>query len=366
MYLDTLSIAHYKNISEEELNFSPSLNCFVGANGSGKTNVLDAIHYLSLTKSALRTSDTGCIEHGEQFFILKGKYSSHSDEKSHTISATFQRGKGKKFMHSTKEYERLGDHIGRFPLVIVTPADVELISDGAEYRRRFINTLFSQIDAEYLSLMVKYNGVLAQRNSLLKNHFGQDEVLEIVSLQLSDIGSKIHRKRSAFIEALSPIVREFYLAISGGREEITINYRSKLNEGAMEALLLQSVERDKVLGYTSVGIHRDDITLLMDGHAIRSVGSQGQQKSLLLAIKLAEAKLIAQYSEKRAILLLDDVFDKLDMQRVENLVELVAGENFGQIFISDANKVRLEGIVERFDKNYKMYEVNSGKITQLK
>lgn len=362
MYLESLSITQYKNIDFEELNFSSSLNCFVGVNGSGKTNILDAIHYLSLTKAAAALPDKRCVKHDKEFFLLKGKYCSMDESLQYNISASYQRNRRKKFMHSGKEYERLSEHIGRFPLVMVSPQDVALISEAAQHRRNFMNTLFSQVDSSYLQQMVRYNAILEQRNSLLKNFGGDSTVLEIISDQLSYAGQRIYEMRGALIKQLSPIVAEFYSAISGDREQITVRYDSRLHEAPMSELLRQNLERDIVLGYTSRGIHRDDIELLMDDYPIRGMGSQGQQKSLLLAIKLAEAKMIEKLCGKKALLLLDDVFDKLDMTRVENLVKLVSGEGFGQIFITDANKIRLEGIVERFDKNYKMFELLDGKI----
>ncbi len=363
MYLENLSITSYKNIESEELDFSPLLNCFVGQNGSGKTNILDAIHYLSLTKSGVRTSDKGAVRHGDSFLMLKGRYSSNSCDKQHTISGSYTINRGKKFLQSTKEYERLSDHIGRFPAVMVSPQDVELISDTAEYRRRFINTLFSQISGEYLSSMVKYNALLANRNSLLKSTEYVEDVLEIITAQLCEVGSVIYELRREFIERLSPIVSEYYGVISGSKEQIEVIYSSELGGCTMEELMVGNGERDRYLGHTSSGVHRDDLLLTMDSYPIRGAGSQGQQKSLLLAMKLAEAKFIEQRSGKKAILLLDDVFDKLDSDRVENLVGLVAGADFGQIFITDASKVRLENIVEKFATNYKIFEVSGGSIT---
>ncbi len=366
MYLESISINQFKNLELAELSFSPSLNCFVGHNGSGKTNVLDAIHFLALTKSSIAIADKACVLHEKDFFIIKGKYEAFSEDNTQNITVSYQKNKRKKVMFSGKEYEKLSDHIGRFPLVMVSPGDVALISDTAAVRRQFMNTFFSQIDAEYLSLMIKYNGILAQRNSLLKSSCGEGIVLDIVSEQLSDVGQAIFSLRAKHISQLSPIVAEFYKAISGDNETISVQYISKLHEQPLLNLLKENTRRDVALGYTSCGIHRDDISLNMNDYPIRGIGSQGQQKSLLLALKLAEAKIMAEKCGRKAILLLDDVFDKLDMARVENLVQLVAGEDFGQIFITDANKVRLEGIVERFDTNYKMFELSEGEPVILK
>ncbi len=361
MYLSNISVTNFKNIELAELSFSESLNCFVGSNGSGKTNILDAIHYLSLTKSALCT-DSGAITHNRDFFIVQGRYNSTNTQSSESITVSFKRGGGKKILRGTKEYEKLSDHIGRFPLVMIAPGDAALISDAPEYRRRFLNAFLSQIDPHYLALMMRYNAVLASRNSALKNPNGQYEIIEILSEQLAEIGTKVYNLRLGYITQLAPVVSKFYEVISGSRESIEISYKSKLEEGPMLEQLKRNLERDLVLGYTSIGVHRDDISLTMNGYAVRSVGSQGQQKSLLLALKLSEARVISEKCGRKAILLLDDVFDKLDMSRVENLVGLVSSEDFGQIFITDSNKVRLEGIAKKFDTPLKMFEVEGGEI----
>lgn len=361
MSLESISITNYKNIESSELIFSSSLNCFVGANGSGKTNILDAIHYLSLTKSAI-SADKDSVNCDSEFFIIQGKYSTPLSDQVESITASYKRGSKKKISRGSKEYDKLSDHIGRFPLVMIAPQDSALVSSAPDYRRRFLNAFASQIDAQYLSLMMRYNAVVVSRNTLLKNPNSQEEVIDIISEQLADLGSRIHSLRTAYIQQLAPIVEHYYALISGKRERIEIAYKSQLNQESMLEQLRRNMKRDLILGYTSVGVHRDDIELTMNSHPIKAYGSQGQQKSLLIAIKLAEAKLIGEKCGKSAILLLDDVFDKLDMNRVENLISLVASNEFGQIFITDSNKVRLGQIAKKFDSTSKVFEVDGGEI----
>ncbi len=364
MYLRNLSITQFKNIGFSDTSFSSSLNCFVGYNGSGKTNILDAIYYLSLTKSATMTTDGRCVMHDQDFFILKGHYQGHHNDNPQSVTVSYQPQKGKKVMFANKEYPRISEHIGRFPLVMITPSESVLISDSAEYRRKFINTFFSQIDGEYLTAMMKYNGLLSQRNALLKTSGVNITMLNIYTEQLSEVAGLIYGLRDKYIKDLAPIVMEYYGIISGGREQIEVEYSSKLHEGTMMELLSERIDKDIARGYTTVGVHRDDVIFKMDGHQIRAFGSQGQQKSLLIAIKLAEAKFTSQKSGKKAILLLDDVFDKLDQTRVKNLVGLVSGEEFGQIFITDASKTKLGSIIEQFDADYKIFEVDGGEIIE--
>lgn len=361
MYLDSISIVGFKNLAQNELRFAPSLNCFVGFNGSGKTNLLDAIHFLSLTKSAVTSIDGACVNHDGEFFIIKGNFVLDAD-KHEQVTVSYKRNSGKKVMRSGKEYERLGEHIGMFPAVMVCPQDVALVADASDERRRFLNSFLSQINAEYLSLVVRYNALLLSRNKLLKSPDGQGEIIDIISSQIGTIGDRICGIRAEFIEQFRPIVKQYYKAISGDNEPVEISYRSQLCEGSMESLLRASLGKDIALGHTTVGIHRDDLVLTMNGHPIRVCGSQGQQKSLLIALKLAEAKVIGERVGKKAIMLLDDVFDKLDMDRVANLIEVVSSDHFGQIFITDSNKVRLEQIVEKFAEGYEIFNVCQGDI----
>lgn len=361
MVLKELSIINFKNLDTGDILFSRSLNCFVGQNGSGKTNILDAIYYLSLTKSAFGVSDMQCTRHGEDFLILKGSYQIDT-ERNETITCSYKRAAGKKVKRGAKEYERLSEHIGLFPVILVAPQDTALIAEAGDERRRFLNAFLSQIDSEYLMFLMRYNSLLSERNKLLKNSTGFDEMLDIFNFQLSQVGTKIYERRREFVARLAPIVASYYKAISGDKEQVTIEYISQLNQKSLGELLRENLQRDMAIGHTSTGIHRDDLQLTIGGYPIRRYGSQGQQKSLIIALRLSQAKIIEEHCGRKALLLLDDVFDKLDMERVENLIELVAGENFGQIFITDSNKVRLEGIVEKFAADYKLFTIDKGAI----
>lgn len=362
MYLDHLSLLNFKNIEAAELDFSASLNCFVGSNGAGKTNILDAIHILSLTRSSMAMSDNQCVTHDESFFMIKGHYLL-PDDRSELISVSYKRNGGKKVMRSAKQYERLMDHIGLLPVVMVAPSDTSLISDSGDERRRFYNTHLSQTDSQYMSCLSRYNALLAERNKLLKSSSAFQDVIDIISEQLSDLATTIYNKRKEFTEQIAPIIARYYALISSDSEQVKVEYRSSLAQGvSLYDLLQQNLVRDYALGFTSVGIHRDDVAFSISDYPVRRYGSQGQQKSLLIALRLAQAKIMHEQSGRSAILLLDDVFDKLDMSRVENLIQLVAGEDFGQIFITDSNKVRLEAIVERFASDYRLYSVSNGTI----
>lgn len=364
MVLDHLSLLNFKNIEQAEIDFSTSLNCFVGANGSGKTNVLDSIHYLSLTRSASSMSDLQCVRQGDtNFFIVKGSYT-YPDERSEQISVSYRRQGGKKVIRNGKQYDRLMDHIGLVPVVMIAPSDNYLISESGDERRKFLNTHLSQADPHYMAALARYNLLLAERNRLLKNPQGFDEILDILNTQMADVAAVIHSKRRDFVLRIAPVVSCYYRAISGDRETVNVRYRSALSDEPLLDILRRNAQRDYALGYTSSGIHRDELELTILDMPIRRYGSQGQQKSMLIALRLAEAKVMESDSSDKAILLLDDIFDKLDMERVENLIELVSSEDFGQIFITDSNKVRLEGIVARFAADYKLFTLEKGEIRQ--
>lgn len=364
MVLTALSTLNFKNLSDDEIQFSPSLNCFVGANGAGKTNVLDAVYYLSLTKSAFGLSDMQCVRHDQDFFIIKGTYNIAGD-KIDTITCSYKRSAGKKVKRGAKDYDRMSEHIGLFPAILVCPQDVALIAESGDERRRFLNAFLSQTNPEYLLQIMRYNEVLAQRNRALKTQGSFGDMIDIFSEQLSQTGSIIYKHRAEFVARLAPLVAAYYKAISGDSEQVLVEYVSKLAGKPLADLLAENLQRDMAIGHTTVGIHRDELQLSIGGYPIRRYGSQGQQKSLLVALRLAQAKIVAQHCGRNAIMLLDDVFDKLDMARVENLIELVAGENFGQIFITDSNKVRLQGIVERFAADFKLFEVKDGVVDSV-
>lgn len=363
MYLKRLSLLNFKNIHEAQIDFSPRINCFVGDNGTGKTNLLDAIHYLSMCKSAFGLSDAQCIRHGEGGFVVNGIYTI-SDERNETIVCTYQRGNAKKLSRRGKEYDKLSDHIGLLPIVMIAPSDTALINESGEERRRYLNSLISQLDRDYLATLIKYNRILAERNKLLKNQTVSNfnEMLEVFDMQLSMLGDSLHKRRQTLIEELAPLVAEAYTRLSGDREQVELSYRSELNDTPMEELLNQSRQKDLINQFTTCGVHRDDIRMSIGGYPLRKYGSQGQQKSFLVALKLAQYDLVMTHSNRQPILLLDDIFDKLDMQRVEQLIGMVSQERFGQIFITDCNKVRLVGILQSNRCDYTLFNVADGSI----
>ena len=325
MYLKKLSLINFKNIREENLEFRPGINCFVGDNGAGKTNVIDAVYFLSMCKSSLAMTDGQNMRHGSDFFLLDGQYLT-DEGRSESVVCAFARKGGKTLKRNGKEYERLSDHVGLIPVVIVSPADTMLISDAADERRRYLNGFISQLDRAYLQALVRYNAVLGERNRLLK--ISRDEqMLCIYDRQLVEQGGIIHRKRSEIAALLEPEVARYYRHLSSDREQVTLEYRSELNDTPFEELLLKSREKDFVNGFTTAGIHRDDLVLHIGGYPLRKYGSQGQQKSFLIALKLAQYALVAQAKGEKPILLLDDLFDKLDAGRVEQLIRLVGDDD---------------------------------------
>ena len=360
MYLKKLVLINFKNIAQAEITLSERLNCFVGDNGAGKTNVLDAVYYLSMSKSALTMTDGQSVRHGEDFFVVEGTYAGDSGSND-TVNCSFLRRSGKVLKLNGKEYDRMADHVGRFPVVMVSPQDSVLITDAAEERRRYLNAFLSQLDRDYLASLMRYNAVLAERNRFLKNS-SDEQMLQIYDMQLADHAARIYERRRDIIERMRPLVAEFYRQLSGDREQVEIEYRSELASASMGELLLASRERDIVNGFTTSGVHRDDMSLRIGGYPLRKYGSQGQQKSFLMSLKLAQYRILAEVCGERPLLLLDDLFDKLDTSRVENLLTLVAGEDFGQIFITDCNRSRLETILSCAGEKYALFMVEGGDI----
>ena len=362
MYLNKLSLTNFKNYSGSEIEFSPKINCFVGDNGVGKTNILDAIHYLSLTKSYFTAIDTQCIKHGEDFFLVKGSFPGEGDEDQ--VYCGFQKGKGKVFKHNNKEYSRLADHIGKYPVVMVSPADSSIISGGSEERRKFMNGVISQYDREYLDSVIRYNKALKNRNSLLKQYStkgGFDrEMLKLWEDQMVNYANHVYKRRKDFLDDLIPVFQEYYNHISGEREKVELHYKSQLDNGDFAGLLENALEKDRILQYTTVGIHRDDMKLFMNDHSIREIGSQGQQKSYLVALKLAKFEYISSRGGIKPVLLMDDIFDKFDAGRVEQIIKLVSEQRFGQIFISDTHRDRLNLILSGSDVDYKLFRIDQG------
>lgn len=366
MILERISILGYKNIEQAELTFSPKLNCFIGKNGMGKTNLLDAVYYLSFCKSHNNQVDSQNIKHDADFALIQGYYFlGGSDEEEFFCS--LRRRQKKQFKRNKKEYEKLSDHIGCLPLVMVSPSDSDLITGGSDERRKFMDVVLSQFDKEYLHALIRYNKALQQRNALLKSDMQADESLyELWEEQLAYEGQIIHTKRKAFVEQFIPTFQYYYNFICQSNEAVELKYESPLDEGNLVDLLKHKRERDKILGYTTAGVHRDDLDMRMDDYSIKKVGSQGQNKTYVVAMKLAQFDFLKKAGSTTPILLLDDIFDKLDSTRVEQIVKLVSEDNFGQIFITDTNRDHLDEILKGLNSDYRLYQVEGGGVLQLK
>ncbi|MEA5005909.1 MAG: DNA replication and repair protein RecF [Rikenellaceae bacterium] len=361
MYLKKITVNNFKNIPEAQIIFSPKINCITGINGSGKTNLMDAVYYLSMTKSFFSTVDHLSIMYDSDCTSLNGEYA-RDDSGVENISLSFN-SKGEKYLkRNSRNYTRFSDHIGLIPVVMVSPSDTSLINESGDERRKFMNAILSQIDKEYLRRLQNYNQILIQRNRLLKGDMIPDELLSTFNEQLSVNASYIYRMRGDFIERLVPLVKEYYNLLSGEREDVDIEYKSDLHEESLDEILVRNLDKDRYLGYTSSGIQRDDLVFCMKGHPIKRGGSQGQQKSFLIALKLAQFAVMKKLHGVSPILLLDDLFDKLDMFRVEQLLRLVSSDFFGQIFITDSNKVRISNILDEIDGESLSFEIDNGVI----
>ncbi len=359
MIIKSLSLINYKNFENQTFEFDDKINCFVGPNGIGKTNALDAIYHLSYGKSYFNPISSQNIRHETDFFVVEGVYDRGGKEEKITVS--LKRGQKKAIKRNGKIYERFSDHIGFLPLVIVSPADRDLIIEGSEVRRKFVDSVISQNDKPYLQNLIAYNKVIIQRNALLKffalnNTFDQDG-LDIYNEQMAKLGTPIFEARKAFIEEFVPIFKSRYSAISNNHEVVDLIYSSDLNNGHLADLLLENQKRDRTLQYSTVGIHKDDLRFELKGHPIKKFGSQGQQKSFLIALKLAQFDFIKSQKGFSPILLLDDIFDKLDDARVSQIINLVDNENFGQIFISDTHPHRTEEAIKHVHQTYKMFDL---------
>jgi DNA replication and repair protein RecF len=364
MFLKKLSVLNFKNYLEAELLFSNRINCITGNNGEGKTNILDAIHYLSFCKSFFNPIDSQNIFHEAPFFLIQGLF--ETKEQEDEIYCGLKRNQKKQFKRNKKEYSRLADHIGLFPTVMISPADSELITEGSESRRKFIDSVMAQFDRDYLESLINYNKVLSQRNALLKQ-FGNSrkfdtESLEIWDMQLIEYGKQVHVKRQQFINEFIPIFQTYYDLIAGGKEIVGINYNSHLNEQAFVDVLAKALERDRMLEYTTVGIHKDDLDFTINGYPIKKYASQGQQKSFLIALKLAQFDFIKNRKQMMPILLLDDIYDKLDDLRVKQLMTLVSSTHFGQLFITDTHPTRLANLFKTNDSEVKVFYVKNGTV----
>ena len=377
MILRKLSILNYKNISEAQLELSPKMNCFIGPNGAGKTNVLDVVYYLSFCRSASNPIDSQVIRHEEPFCLIEGEYEDEMrNEKGEMgngiitphreiVSVGMKRGQKKHFKRNKKEYRRLSEHIGLIPLVVVSPSDTLLIEGGSEERRRLMDMVISQYDRTYIDHLSRYNTALAQRNTLLKmeDQTPDPALMQIWEEQMAEEGEQIFLRRRSFVEELIPVFQEYYQQISQHREQVGLNYVSHCQRGSLLDVIQRDRMKDLAVGYSLHGVHRDDLEFTLDGHLMKREGSQGQNKTYVIALKLAQFDFLKRTaSQTTPLLLLDDIFDKLDASRVEQIVKLVSGDSFGQIFITDTNRDHLDQILSNSALDYQIFHVENGVI----
>jgi DNA replication and repair protein RecF len=359
MYLKDITLINYKNFSEAHFDFDHKINCFVGKNGIGKTNVLDAIFHMAYGKSYFNPLAVQNIKHNEEFYVIEGQFV--LGDKEEQIVCSLKKGQKKTLKRNGKIYEKFSDHIGLIPLVIISPADQDLIMEGSEARRKFMDTVISQLDKNYLTQLIQYQKNIIQRNALLKyfalNHVFETDTLSVYNEQLSILGHQIFEKRTQFIKDFIPIFNKFYKEISNNEEEVQLEYQSSLKEKDLLSLLHENINKDRALQYTSVGVHKDDLNFLIQDFSIKKFGSQGQQKSFLIALKLAQFEFMKRQSGQNPILLFDDIFDKLDEYRVEKIVKMVNDNNFGQLFISDTHSERTESLVKTTHQSFKIFKL---------
>ncbi|MFM7153592.1 MAG: DNA replication/repair protein RecF, partial [Bacteroidota bacterium] len=362
MFLSRLQLANFKNYESQRLDFSARLNCLTGLNGMGKTNVLDAIHLLCLCKSHSGLSDRNLVRHEASFYRIEGHFELQSGDQE-KIVAKFLAGQSKEFERNGNSLERLSDHIGRFPVVMIAPDDVALVQEGSEDRRRFIDSTLSQNSAIYLGSLMTYNALLRQRNALLKSfaehHRFDAALLESIDRQMPGPAAVVFSHRKTFEATLIPLFSDFYSAISGSRERVNVSYQSDLEENSMESLLTENLEKDRILQRTTAGVHKDDLRLFMNDLPVKKFASQGQLKSFLLALRLAQYEALRQSTGTAPILLLDDIFDKLDETRVRHLVGLLLERDFGQVFITDTQRNRIEAVIGEFPGDFRIFEVEN-------
>ncbi len=367
MYIEKLKLLNFKNYEEQSFDFCPKINCLTGLNASGKTNVLDAIYYLSFTKSYFTNVDSVSIRHGESFFAIHANYQNREKEPV-AVSITFRKGEKKNIKWNDKLYTKLTHHIGRIPLVMISPYDRDLINEGSDVRRKYIDSVIAQFDSAYLSHLIRYNKVLKQRNALLKQYYAPTEkeknAIALWNPRLAQLGTEIFEKRKRFIEMYIPVFQKYFALISEGKEQVSLDYRSDLSDGNLEDLLASSIDDDIRLHYTVKGIHKDDLRFKIEGFPVKRFGSQGQQKSFVIALKLAQFEYIYNITGIKPILLMDDIFDKLDEERVKQLITMVKQDNFGQIFITDTHQDRILNIFDDIDAEHVVYEISRGKVVR--
>lgn len=367
MHLKSIHLINFKNYEEAEIALTSNVNCFVGKNGSGKTNILDAVHYLSLCKSYMNVLDRQNIRFDQQFFAIQGTWS--KDEQEISIHCAVKSGAKKVFKRNKKEYEKLADHIGQFPAVMISPYDRDLISEGSELRRKWMDGIISQFDRKYLDDIQKYSKILDQRNALLRNMYDHGlfdrESIEVWNEQMVSIGTTIHNKRKKFLEEFIPVFQERYNYIGLEEEEVHLEYRSQLNDMSFEELLKTYEKKDALTHYSNAGTHKDDLLFTIKGHPIKKFGSQGQQKSFIIALRLAQYDWLKKHLNVNPVLLLDDIFDKLDQQRVKKLLDLVSNNYFGQVLVTDTDESRIREIFQYGDFESKLFNVDQGVVSEL-
>lgn len=364
MILKRLTLLNYKNIASAELEFAPGMNCFIGQNGEGKTNVLDAMYFLSMCKSTSGNVDSLVLRHGEDVMMVQGDYT-QDDGTPEEIHCGLKRGQKKVFRRSKKVYKRLAEHIGLIPIVLVSPSDTDLISGGSEERRRFIDSVISQCEPAYIDSLLRYNKALQQRNALLKMEDEPDpELLAIWEEAMASEGEFIYGRRLNYVQQFVPTFQKYHELISMGREKVGLNYSSHCQRGPLLEVIQRDRFKDRAVGYSLHGIHKDDLEMTLGGYPIRKEGSQGQNKTFLIALKLAQFEFLKHSGRcTTPLLLLDDIFDKLDASRVEQIVKLVSGKNFGQTFVTDTNRDHLDQILHHMDEEYRLFHVKNGVIT---
>lgn len=359
MILKSITLTNYKSFSAKTVDFDPKINCFIGPNGIGKSNVLDAIYHLSFGKSYFNPISSQNIKHGEDFFAIKGSYRNESKEE--VVIINFKKNDKKVIKRNNKKYEKFSDHIGFIPLVIISPSDRNLIAEGSDIRRKFIDSVISQSDKKYLENLINYNKILTQRNSLLKlifkNKNFDKQTIQVYDSQLESIGEKIHMKRKMFLNHFIPVFKDKYKSISNNNEDVDIRYKTDLEFDKLSVLLQENIEKDMFLQYTSKGIHKDDLVFNINDYSVKKFGSQGQQKSLLIALKLAQFDFLKSQNKNNPILLLDDIFDKLDKNRVKQIINLVSADDFGQIFISDTDEERTIESIKEINNSNKIFKL---------
>lgn len=364
MWLKNITLLNFKNYTDANISFSKTVNAFVGDNGAGKTNLLDAIHYLCLCKGYFNPIDTQQIKSGHDLFMIQGDFD--RQEKNEKITCGVKRNQKKQFKRNKKEYDKLANHIGLFPLVMISPYDTNIIMDGSEERRRFMDNVISQTDAHYLDELILYNRHLLNRNALLKQialtRSYDPTLLEIYNEQLIASGTKIYEKRKQFMIEFIPLFDKYYQFLTDDKEQVSLQYQSQLHDAAFEQLLVQAIEKDKILERTTMGIHKDDLIFTISDMALKKFGSQGQQKSFLIALKLAQYAYLQKYKGFKPLLLLDDIFDKLDDNRMHKLMEMVSHHDFGQIFITDTGRDRVLAVFNKIEVPVTLFEVNNGAI----